>query len=57
MGREACIGSNDEAAEYQELGTADIPPHSFLGSALAHTTDEVVKTVGDGIVGALIARG
>lgn len=56
LGDEAHVGSNSEIAEYQELGTAHIPPRSFLGSALVQTTDEVVKIIGEGVVGALTGR-
>ena len=56
VGDEAHIGSNSEIAEDQELGTSRTPPRSFLGSALVQTTDEVVRIVADGVVGALICR-
>lgn len=43
---EAVIGSNDEAALPNEMGTADAPPRSFLGGALYSKTDEVVDAIG-----------
>ena len=34
------VGSNDDKAVWQELGTSKIPPRSFLGGAAAHTGRE-----------------
>ena len=56
MGDEAHVGSNSEIAAYLELGTAHIPPRSFLGGALVRKEDEVVAIVGSAVVGALIGR-
>lgn len=47
---EANIGSNNDKALWQELGTVNIPPRSFLGGALVHKREEVVKLVGGKIV-------
>jgi phage gpG-like protein len=47
---EARIGSNNDKAVWQELGTSRIPPRSFLGGALQHKADEIVKVIGQDIV-------
>jgi phage gpG-like protein len=54
--KEAHIGSNEDIAVWQELGTAKIPPRSFLMQAAIHKTDEVVKSIGGDIVGFLAGR-
>jgi HK97 gp10 family phage protein len=54
--KEANIGSNNDKALWQELGTVKIPPRSFLAGALQHKTDEVVETIGREIHGALIGE-
>lgn len=41
-----CIGSNEDTAVWQELGTSRIPPRSFLVGAATHKADEVVKAIG-----------
>ena len=50
---EAHIGSDNPIAVYQELGTAKIPPRSFLGGALVRKTAEVLKLCGHGTMRAL----
>lgn len=42
---EANIGSNDEVAFWQELGTSKIPPRSFLASTLREHEDDIVKMI------------
>lgn len=54
--KEAHIGSNNDKAVWQELGTRKIPPRSFLAGALQHKTNEVVKVIGREVVGALIGE-
>lgn len=49
-GHEVEIGSNNDKALWQELGTKTIPPRSFLGGALQHKAGEIVKEIGQGIV-------
>lgn len=51
---EAMIGSDNPIAEYQELGTATIPPRSFLGGAAARKSEEAVNEIGRHIVAGLI---
>jgi hypothetical protein len=46
QGHEAYVGSNNDKAVYQELGTSKIPPRSFLGDAAAHKGHEVAEAVG-----------
>jgi phage gpG-like protein len=54
VGHEAHVGSDSEIAVYQELGTAHIPPRSFLGGALVRKTDDVVDILGESLVTALV---
>ena len=51
---DAMIGSDSPIAEYQELGTATIPPRSFLGGAAARKSEEAVNEIGRHIVAGLI---
>jgi HK97 gp10 family phage protein len=53
---EAQIGSNNDKALWQELGTSKIPPRPFLQGALQHKADEVVAVIGREIHGALIGE-
>lgn len=54
--RTAEIGSNNDKAVWQELGTVKIPPRSFLVGSLQHTADEVVETIGREIHGTLVGK-
>lgn len=54
--REARIGSNNDKALWQELGTVKIPPRPFLAGALQHKADEVVDVIGREIVGVLVGE-
>lgn len=40
------VGTNNEIAVYQELGTTKIPPRSFLAQAAIHKESEVVLKLG-----------
>ncbi len=42
------VGSDNEKAVYHELGTATIPPRSFLVSAAVEKEQEVVTLFGEG---------
>jgi hypothetical protein len=35
------VGTDNEIAKYQELGTRTIPPRSFLGEAAMHKEEEI----------------
>ena len=49
-GKTASIGSNNEHAIYQELGTATIPARSFLqGSAIAEE-GQIIQLIGDDVM-------
>ena len=50
---EGIVGSASEIAVYQELGTARIPPRSFLGVAAVQVADAVVAALGRGVVDGL----
>ncbi len=50
---EGIVGSASQIAVYQELGTARIPPRSFLGLAAVQVTDAVVAVLGRGVVDGL----
>jgi phage gpG-like protein len=57
IGNHRCeVGSNDPKAEYHELGTATIPPRSFLVSAAMEKEAEVVKLLGESGVRALMGE-
>lgn len=51
---EANVGSNNDKAVWQELGTATIPPRSFLGGAAVRKSPEVAEIVGRTIHSALL---
>jgi HK97 gp10 family phage protein len=51
--KEAHIGSNNDKALWQELGTRKIPPRPFLQGALQHKKGEVLHVIGREVVGAL----
>ncbi len=50
---EVQIGSNEQVAVWQELGTPTIPPRSFLEGALKKKTPEVLDKIGRTVVGKL----
>lgn len=56
-GNEAHVGSNDDKAVWQELGTTDIPARSFLGGAAFRKKNEVGHLVGHSVAMALGLRG
>lgn len=53
---EGAVGSNSDIAVYQELGTARIPPRSFLGGAAIRSGEKVSQVLGAGVVSALVGR-
>jgi HK97 gp10 family phage protein len=50
VGREAVIGSKSDIAEYQEFGTATIPPRPFIGPAAFRNKENIQKILGHAIV-------
>lgn len=54
---EAHIGSNEDKAVWQELGTDKIPPRSFLGGGAVRATPDVLKAIGGELHGFLIGGG
>jgi hypothetical protein len=54
---EAQVGSNNDIAVYQELGTSRIPPRSFLAQAAVHAEKEVAHEMGRHLVQAMLPRG
>ena len=45
-GDEANVGSNDDKAVWQELGTDKIPPRSFLGGAAVELEPKIQREIG-----------
>jgi len=54
---EVQVGSDSDIAVYQELGTATIPPRSFLGGAVADELPAIMDIIGDSAAAALIGGG
>jgi hypothetical protein len=52
-GNKGAVGSNLDIAVYQELGTAKIPPRSFLVSSAIASEDRIHKLVGAAAIAAL----
>jgi HK97 gp10 family phage protein len=57
IGNEAHVGSNNDKAVWQELGTEHIPPRSFLGGAAAEETPKIVGIIGESAVLSLVGEG
>ena len=56
--KKAYVGSNDDKAVWQELGTSrGIPPRSFLGGAAMRKGEEVAHYVGGSMFRAITATG
>ena len=54
--KEAAIGSNNDKAVWQELGTSSVPPRSFLGAAGVRKSEEVAEILGMAPVIALVGH-
>jgi hypothetical protein len=54
---EAHVGSNSDVAVFQELGTAKMPPRSFLGGAAVEKLPRILGIVGGHAVAALVGQG
>ncbi len=55
-GNEAQVGSNSDIAVYQELGTAKIPPRSFLGGAAVEMMPRIIELIGESATAALVGK-
>lgn len=55
-GHEAHVGSNDDKAVWQELGTVHIPPRSFLGGAAVRKSPAVAEAMAREIVGGVLVK-
>jgi len=54
--KEASVGSNEDKAVWQELGTSKgIPPRSFLAQAAIHKEAEVIQEIGQAVYLHLLA--
>ncbi|MFZ0270998.1 MAG: hypothetical protein WAL34_04025 [Acidobacteriaceae bacterium] len=51
---EGFVGSNSQIAEWEELGTKNMPPRSTMGSAAVENAEKIAKIVGEGTVMALV---
>jgi hypothetical protein len=56
-GSEGWVGSNDDKAVWQELGTSKIPPRSFLVSSAIASEDKIHRLAAAATVGALSGYG
>lgn len=54
---DAHIGSNEDKALWQEMGTVHIPPRSFLAEAARRKEKEVVDAIGDAVFIHLVGGG
>ncbi|CAJ0703821.1 hypothetical protein LMG19089_03441 [Ralstonia edaphis] len=55
-GLEAAIGSNANQAVVLELGSAQTPPHPFLGAVADAQADALQRSVGDAVTAVLEGR-
>jgi hypothetical protein len=56
-GLEGAVGSNNDKAVWQELGTSRIPPRSFLVGAATHMGPEIEKMAARAVRAVLAGRG
>jgi hypothetical protein len=56
-GLEGHVGSNNDKAVWQELGTSKIPPRSFLVGAAQHMEDKIHKMAARAVMAVLAGRG
>lgn len=54
--KEAAVGSNDDKAVWQELGTDRIPARSFLGAGAFRVAPEVTEVLGAAVTAALVGH-
>jgi phage gpG-like protein len=56
-GNEGAVGSNLDKAVWHELGTARIPPRSFLMGAAMHMEDKIHRMAAKAVVACIAGRG
>ena|ERR1700682_4303800 len=56
-GLEGHVGSNNDKAVWQELGTRKIPPRSFLMGAAMHMEPEIHKMAARAVVAVMLGKG
>src|SRR5258708_3550610 len=56
-GLEGAVGSNNDKAVWHELGTARIPPRSFLAGAAMAMEDKIHKMAARAVMAALFRQG
>jgi hypothetical protein len=56
-GCEGHVGSNDDKAVWQELGTPHIPPRSFLMQAAVHMEPKIHKMAGRAVMSVMGGSG
>jgi hypothetical protein len=56
-GLEGAVGSNNDKAVWQELGTVKIPPRSFLVGAAQHMEEKIHKMALRSVIAVLEGRG
>ena len=54
IGTNAVIGSPDDRAIYQEMGTPTIPPRPFLGPAVYTNKENIHKIIGRAVVAGIL---
>lgn len=53
---EGFVGSDNDIAVWEELGTSKMPPRSTMGSAGVENAEAIVKIIGDDVVIALVGE-
>jgi HK97 gp10 family phage protein len=53
---EVVVGSDSEVAEFQERGTARVPPRPFLAPAAARMAPELARAIGADVAAAIGGR-
>jgi hypothetical protein len=56
-GNEGYVGSNNDKAVWQELGTRTIPPRPFLAGAAQHMEDKIHKMAERAVVSVMLGKG
>ncbi len=55
-GRDGEVGSNDQILEWQELGTANMPPRSIIGGAAVRKEQEACEAIEGRVISALVGE-